>query len=362
MEKLVSSRGSLRGWVTRESNNLSMYMHDKKVTIEGLKLKIAEFDKRLNSLDDVQLQIEQFIKDEKQLDVEIGVACDFRTAALDNKMAAMTILAELKASAVSVSTAKSGCFSNERSARLPKLEINKFNGDLTKWQTFWDQFEAIVDKSDMAAVTKFSYLISLLEGEALEVVSGLPLTQANYEIARTSLKDRFGRKERTIFSHIQALLNTSVPKDLRVATLWKIRDDLNVHIRCLETLGVSGDKYGIFLTPLVLSKLPQEIRMEWAREGEGKERDLVWLLEFLKREIERRERAEGFKAEQTQTASKDVRRTSYQEEEKPPHRVPTASVLYTHGNSNYMNCVFCDKRTHPSEKCWQVTKLSLADR
>ncbi len=36
--------------------------------------------------------------------------------------------------------------------------------------------------------------------------------------------------------------------------------------------------------------------MEWAREGHGKEGDLNFLLDFLKREIERRERADTFHA------------------------------------------------------------------
>ena len=35
--------------------------------------------------------------------------------------------------------------------------------------------------------------------------------------------------------------------------------------------------------------------MEWARDGAGKESNLEWLLEFLRKEIERRERSTTFK-------------------------------------------------------------------
>jgi hypothetical protein len=41
----------------------------------------------------------------------------------------------------------------------------------------------------------------------------------------------------------------------------------------LDTLEISGENYGIFLTPLILSRLPSDIRMKWARDDTGKESD-----------------------------------------------------------------------------------------
>ena len=62
--------------------------------------------------------------------------------------------------------------------KLPKLALKKFNGDLTKWITFWDTFESIIDTNpDLTDIDKFN---SLLEGLAFESVSGLKLTAANY--------------------------------------------------------------------------------------------------------------------------------------------------------------------------------------
>ena len=52
--------------------------------------------------------------------------------------------------------------------KLPRLEINKFDGDATKWRTFIDVFEATVDaRPDISNVEKFSYLHGLLIGCAL---------------------------------------------------------------------------------------------------------------------------------------------------------------------------------------------------
>ena len=89
------------------------------------------------------------------------------------------------------------------------------------------------------------------------------------------LERRFGRPQRIIFSHIQALLQVSMPIKAQgtnyVSNLWKLHDELLTHVRSLENQGITGDQYGVFLTPLILSRLPQDITLEWSREGEGHE-------------------------------------------------------------------------------------------
>ena len=58
-------------------------------------------------------------------------------------------------------------------AKLPKLEISKFNGNTLNWQGFWDQFNsAIHTKTNISDIDKFSYLKFFLCDSALCVVSG----------------------------------------------------------------------------------------------------------------------------------------------------------------------------------------------
>ena len=140
--------------------------------------------------------------------------------------------------------------------KLPRLELPKFSGNLIEWQSFWDRFNALVDQSDLPVISKFSYLQSLLNGEALSVIQGLALTTANYTIARDLLKDRFGRQEKIIFAHVQGLLNVSMPPRTKtsdyIGSLWKLQDELLKHIRSLEGLDISGDQYGVVLTTVIL--------------------------------------------------------------------------------------------------------------
>ena len=55
--------------------------------------------------------------------------------------------------------------SSGNKSKLPKLTLNKFNGDPKRWQESWDSFcMAVHDISAISAVEKFTYLRSLVEG------------------------------------------------------------------------------------------------------------------------------------------------------------------------------------------------------
>lgn len=81
---------------------------------------------------------------------------------------------------------------NERGSSVPhsphlspqKLTLKKFNGDLTRWMTFWDTYVlAVHNNLVLTIIDKFSYVTSLLESTASEAVAGLTLMSANYEEA-----------------------------------------------------------------------------------------------------------------------------------------------------------------------------------
>ena len=49
-------------------------------------------------------------------------------------------------------------------ARLPKLTLHSFDGDVTKWVTFWDSYNAAIHSNpNLSSIDKFTYLQSLVE-------------------------------------------------------------------------------------------------------------------------------------------------------------------------------------------------------
>ena len=158
-------------------------------------------------------------------------------------------------------------------ANLPKLSLPTFSGDLIALQGFFDSFKAIIDdRKDFSDINKFSYLLASFKDEAKACLKGLSLTATNYTMAKDILQRRFVRKEKIIQQHIQCLLNISGEKNL-----WKLYDEVQVHVRSLATFGVDGDSYGLVLAPIILHHLPSEVRLEWARQSEGREGEISFL-------------------------------------------------------------------------------------
>jgi len=55
--------------------------------------------------------------------------------------------------------------------------------------------------------------------------------------------------------------STDCPQSLKF-----VYDQITVHIRGLKTLGIGLEKYGSLLIPIIMSKLPGEIRLRITRD------------------------------------------------------------------------------------------------
>ena len=205
---------------------------------------LQSFHTRLEAWDNKQAAVEDET-DAGELDTLIEKDADFRDKAVAVKDALITAWTNKHPSPQegTVSTASVN-------VRLPKLDLPKFNGDVLKFMSFWQQFVSCVDSQEIPEVSKFTYLLSFLRGDARNTLNGLPVTSENYEEAKKILQKRFGRQELIIFAHIQALLS------LQVATkheeLSHFYDKLVANVRALSALKISSDNYGVILTPIVV--------------------------------------------------------------------------------------------------------------
>ena len=58
-------------------------------------------------------------------------------------------------------------------AKLPKLTLRSFNGDITGWISFWDSYNSAIHQNpDLSDIDKFNYLKSLLEKSAADALAG----------------------------------------------------------------------------------------------------------------------------------------------------------------------------------------------
>jgi hypothetical protein len=82
------------------------------------------------------------------------------------------------------------------------------------------------------------------------------------------------------------LLKLQVCND-RPNALRSFYDKVSVHVRGLNSLGLSSDQYGSLLIPIIMSKLPNNIQIQIARKVNSDSWKISELLEVIKVEIER---------------------------------------------------------------------------
>ena len=122
--------------------------------------------------------------------------------------------------------------------KLPKLSLKRFNGEVTKWSTFWDAFDSSINGNPgLSDIDKFIYLKSLLEGTASEAVSGLKLTAANYAEAVSILRKRFGNKQQIISKHMGNLLDIdSITSQHNLKGLRHLYDTVETQVKWFKIL------------------------------------------------------------------------------------------------------------------------------
>ena len=351
VKKKILERSGFRVHVRKVMNDVKELLNNGDVESVRLKLKsqkinLEKHQKEIASLDQEIAELLQADAIEK----EILERCGFNASLQETILLITSCLSSPKQEANDVeetvtlpSASPQGSFPAQNGAKgtnkakLPKLTLPKFTGDATKWTTFWDSFSSAIHTSeDLNEVDKFQYLKSLLEGAAAETISGLPLTSSNYNHAVDLLNKRFGSKQVIISKHIEMLMQ--LPKVSDTGDLKQLRqllDKTESAVRSLQGIGISIDTYGTFLTPVIMAKIPQELRLILSR-GMSDEWDLDTLIKSFAEELQIRERcALGPVTDQSKMGEK--REFGYGLRFGQNKRPPTSSTLVSYNDRPQQN-------------------------
>ena len=232
--------------------------------------------------------------------------------------------------------------------KLPKLTLSRFDGDPTQWETFWDSFQSTIDgNTELSNIDKLKYLQNSLIGEAAQTIAGLQIKSENYSEATELLEKRYGNKQIILSRHIEDLMNSpkiSANEDLR--GIRALYDKVVSTTRNLKSMGVKSNSYSTVLSPIIMSKLPQELHLLISRKLDEKW-DIKGLLEQLGEEVSLRERCALASIGNTNHRSvKDMRGNRIPQSFQRTQ--PTTSTLvaesYQH-QQHIPNCLFCQKQT-----------------
>ncbi|PFX25804.1 hypothetical protein AWC38_SpisGene9561 [Stylophora pistillata] len=123
---------------------------------------------------------------------------------------------------------------------------------------------------------------------------------------------------------------------VKATRLRLVYDKFSINIRGLESLGVSSHQYGSLMIPVIMSKLPHEIRIQVARNTASEVWEMSDMLEVIRQEVEAREISEGVKTN-----------VSLEKLHPNHHKTPTANPLLSQDDKrfsltgNQIKCVYC---------------------
>lgn len=135
----------------------------------------------------------------------------------------------------------------------------------------------------------------------------------------------------------------TITSDRDLKGLRMFYDTLEGHIQSLVSLDVDSSSYGALLAPIVMERLPHQVRLILTRDLKDKGWDLTLLQTALKTELLAREACSS--SEEMSNHNHDSNRQT------------SGSALFANRNENKVICAFCKGR-HYSDKCSIITDVS----
>ena len=188
----------------------------------------------------------------------------------------------------------------------------------------------------------------------------LTMTDAGFTDACSILKEHFGDYNQLSFQHLQQLLKLNHPKVLNsrdTECLWDFYNSVQSHVKSLSFLGIDAAKYGIIITPIIISRLPCQLALEWADMSKVKEGDLPHLLTFLQDYVATRQRALCFST----STSKSFSESTLQERLPTANALTVSEQLYSHSDTTRDRC-FTSGKDYSLVSCDQFLKSSVTKR
>ncbi|XP_021960216.1 uncharacterized protein LOC110856083 [Folsomia candida] len=254
----------------------------------------------------------------------------------------------------------------ERKIKLPKCNLQKFDGKMRSWLGWWAHYEQIHNDQSLSVPDKFRSLVQSMESgtEAAEIVASFPKLPENYPKAVNMLTQKYGKKDMLVAMYMTDLAELLFNQDKR--SISKFFMALQTQLQNLESIGVKSEEASQYLLPMIVKSLPKETLTTWFRSPLSKldgsilvppKSKLECLLEFLSDEVESEwkiEMASGEKEKKKSGQRHSPKKASQKDE------IATAAGLIS-ANQASSSCIFCGKG-HLSNLCYAAQKMNYKEK
>lgn len=248
--------------------------------------------------------------------------------------------------------------------KLPTLKLGEFSGQADKWIAFYSLFDSTVHKnSRLSEVEKFTYLLSCLHGEPLNLIKSLPITAANYNIGYQQLIKRYNNSRLLITLHINNIIDLPSVHNGSVKQMRTFVSALQENMSALRALQHGLKDESIFMTTFLLRKFDNDFRskFEHDRNDSQKVPTIKELIDFIEAQCNELEAANlSLIPSRFSTNANTQKGSSYNsvgsKATRGPYQPRTALL------TAQSNCNFCSSSDHVIYKCNSFSNLAPADR
>ena len=121
-------------------------------------------------------------------------------------------------------------------SKLPRINIDQYYGSALDWQRFSSQFEENIDKQNMAATNKLSYLMGYLAPNVKQSILGLPYSKEGYEAAKEILNKQYGKPSAVINAYVKEITELPHITGNNYQKIHEFYLKLNHAVNALQTL------------------------------------------------------------------------------------------------------------------------------
>ncbi|XP_038106487.1 uncharacterized protein LOC119766160 [Culex quinquefasciatus] len=156
--------------------------------------------------------------------------------------------------------------------KLPDINLPIYTGELSEWIVFRDTYRSLIhNNAQLSDFDKFTYLRSSLLGEALLEIAGIDVSAVNYDVAWTTLEQRYDNKKLIVKAHLDALIAVESMKQESYAALNQLIGSFDKHLMMLKKIGQDTDIWSTLLVHMVCSRLDGNTLRLWETHHKSKE-------------------------------------------------------------------------------------------
>lgn len=163
---------------------------------------------------------------------------------------------------------------------LPPMDITPFDGNLDHWSEFISSFNTFVHLNlTLTPLLKFHYLKTLLKKVPLSLITHLPTSEENYDVAYDIMTSYFNDPRRTFAHHLHKLTQSST------SNLKELLSRFNSAFSELKLSSIE-DKFDYLLLALSLNGLDKETRKAFEVGLKGSDVPTTSnLLDFIRERV-----------------------------------------------------------------------------